>query len=80
METGFAQGSRANLEEVHRGPDTLGQFPNPFPVAEAERVPALAPLNLTPEGHGQGPKNRGCLGPVVGFWRGAGRFLSGRWR
>ena len=78
MERDFAQeGYRANL---HGGPDALGQSPVPFPAAETERVPALSPLTLTPEGQGQRPKNRGCLGPVVGAWRGVGRFISGRWR
>ncbi|KAF8451650.1 hypothetical protein BGX38DRAFT_1269222 [Terfezia claveryi] len=72
IEGDFAQErNRANVQGIHGGPNALGQFPTPFPAAETERVPVLVPL-------GQGPKDRGCLGPVVGFWRGVGRFLSGR--
>ncbi|RPB22933.1 hypothetical protein L211DRAFT_884244 [Terfezia boudieri ATCC MYA-4762] len=73
IERNFAQERyRANSEGIHGGPNALGQSPTPLPGAETEGVPVLVPL-------GQGPKDRGCLGPVVGFWRGVGRFLSGRW-
>ncbi|KAF8419868.1 hypothetical protein EV426DRAFT_576674 [Tirmania nivea] len=81
LEMDFAQERfRANFEGIHGGPDALGQFPAPFPVPGSERAPVLAPLTLPLGGHGQAPKNRGCLGPVVGFWRGVGRTLAGRRR
>ena len=71
---------RANFEGIHGGPDALGQFPAPFLATEIERAPVIVSLTPTPRGHRQGPKNRGCLGQVVGFWRGVGRALSGRRR